>query len=74
MSIKVSKLKQTLQDALDSLEGLDDNQEINLVSNTYFLNNARVFIGFSGYDGGYLDLNNIEDNLVDDEDYEEDEE
>lgn len=73
MSIKVSKLKQTLQDALDSLEGLDDNQEINLVSNTYFLHSARVFIGFSGYDGGYLDLNNIEDNLVDDDNDDEEE-
>ena len=68
MSIKVSKLRDTLQTALDSLEGLEDDQEIRLESNTYFLGHARVFIGFSGYDGGYLNLNAIEDNLVNNED------
>lgn len=66
-TIKVSKLKNRLQNALNDLEDLDDNAEINLASNTYFINGARTFIGISGYDGGYLDLDRIEENLVDNE-------
>lgn len=71
MSIKVSKLKQILENALSDLEGLDDDQEVKLVSNTYFLGHANYFLGISGYDGGYLDLNDIE--VEDDEEEESDE-
>ena len=60
MSIKVSRLKEILQTALDELNNYEDDQKISLVSNTYFLGHANCFIGISGYDGGYLDLNNIE--------------
>lgn len=60
MSIKVSRLKDILQTALNELDNYEDDQKINLVSNTYFLGHANYFIGISGYDGGYLDLNNIE--------------
>ena len=60
MSIKVSRLKDILQTALDELDNYEDDQKISLVSNTYFLGHANYFIGISGYDGGYLDLNNIE--------------
>jgi len=68
MSIKVSKLKDILQTALNTLDELEDDQEIRLVSNTYFLGNPNVFIGIAGYNGGYLNLDEIEDNLVDNDD------
>ena len=71
MSIKVSKLKQILKNALSDLEGLEDEQEVHLVSNTYFLGHANHFLGISGYNGGYLDLNNIE--VEDNEEEESDE-
>lgn len=60
MSIKVSRLKDILQTALNELDNYEDDQKISLVSNTYFLGHANYFIGISGYNGGYLDLNNIE--------------
>lgn len=60
MSIKVSRLKDILQITLNELDNYEDDQKISLVSNTYFLGHANYFIGISGYDGGYLDLNNIE--------------
>lgn len=69
MSITVSDLKDILQNALDNLEDFDDNQKVQLVSNTYFLGNANQFLGISGYDGGYLDLNDIE--IEEDEEDEE---
>lgn len=71
MSIKVSKLKQILENALSNLEGLNDEQKINLATNTYFLGHAKCFLGISGYNGGYLDLNNIE--VEDNEEEESDE-
>ena len=72
MSIKVGKLKDILEGVLSDLEGLEDDQEIRLVSNTYFLGHANYFLGISGYDGGYLDLNNIK--IEDNEDEEESDE
>lgn len=69
MSITVSDLKDILQNALDNLEDYDDNQKVRLVSNTYFLGHANQFLGISGYDGGYLDLNDIE--IEEDEEDEE---
>lgn len=71
MSITVSDLKDILQNALDNLEDYDDNQKVRLVSNTYFLGHANQFLGISGYDGGYLDLNNIE---IEEEDEDEENE
>lgn len=71
MSIKVSDLKDILQNALENLEDYDDNQKVRLVSNTYFLGHANQFLGISGYDGGYLDLNDIE--TEEDEENEEEE-
>lgn len=70
MSITVGELKDILQTAIESMEDLDDNQKISLVSNTYFLGNANHFIGISGYDGGYCNLDDIkveEDNADDEE-------
>lgn len=71
MSITVSDLKNILQNALDNLEDYDDNQKVRLVSNTYFLGHANQFLGISGYDGGYLDLNDIEIEEEDDDEGED---
>ena len=69
MSITVSDLKDILQNALDNLEYFSDNQKVRLASNTYFLGHANYFLGISGYDGGYLDLNDIK--IEEDEENEE---
>ena len=73
MSITVGELKDILQTAIESMEDLDDNQKVSLVSNTYFLGNANHFIGISGYNGGYCDLDNIkvEEDDADDEESDE---
>ena len=59
----IGKLKQILQNVIDECEDFEDEQEISLVSNTYFLKGAKYFLGISGYDGGYLDLGNISENV-----------
>lgn len=64
----VAKLKQILQDQLDNLEQSDDNQEIKMVSNTYFLGHPKYFLGIAGYDGGYISF----DDPVEEDDEEED--
>jgi len=66
--MNVKTLKRVLQTTLDSLEDKNDDAKIRLESNTYFVNGAKYFLGVSGFDGGYLDLDNID---VDqgDEDY-----
>jgi hypothetical protein len=69
----IGELKKVLNKALEECENFDDKCEIHLQSNTYFINDARHFLGVSGYGGGYLDLGRI---YVEDEDdlYEEDDE
>jgi len=69
-SIKVKYLKEKLERAISQLEDLDDNDEIYLEPNTYFLHGANTFLGISGYDGGYLDLNHIEEAVKNDEEEE----
>lgn len=73
--ITVAKLKEKLQNVIDDLNELDDNEKLSLESNTYFLNGSRFFVGISGYDGGYLDLDNVAEHVVedDDDDYDEEE-
>jgi len=56
----IGQLKKVLRNALNECENYEDNQEIELENNTYYVKNAKYFLGVSGYDGGYLDLNNIE--------------
>ena len=73
MSITVGELKDILQNALDNLDDYEDDEKVSMVSNTYFLGHANHFLGISGYDGGYLDLNNIEIEEEDDDDEGEDE-
>ena len=67
-TISVAKLKEKLQGVINDLDELDDNQKLNLESNTYFLNGSRFFVGIAGYDGGYLDLDNVTEHVEDDDD------
>ena len=64
----VKGLKAKLQRVLDELENYDDDQEVRMVSNTYFLGDCRLFLGVAGYDGGYINL----DDPVEEDDDEED--
>lgn len=70
-NIKVKYLKEKLEYAISQLEDLDDNDEIHLEPNTYFLHGANTFLGISGYDGGYLDLNHIEEAIEDNDEEKE---
>ena len=72
-TISVAKLKEKLQNVIDDLNELDDNEKLSLESNTYFLNGSRFFVGISGYDGGYLDLDNVAEHVEEDDDYDEEE-
>ena len=68
MTITVADLKEKLQGVIDELdECYDDNDKIRMVSNTYFLGNAKMFLGIAGYNGGYINLSNIETEEDDDE-------
>ena len=72
-TISVAKLKEKLQDVINDLNELDDDKKLNLESNTYFLNGSRFFVGIAGYDGGYLDLDNVTEHVEEDDDYDEEE-
>ena len=73
-TISVAKLKEKLQSVINDLNELDDDKKLNLESNTYFLNGSRFFVGIAGYDGGYLDLDNVTEHVEeDDDDYDEEE-
>ena len=71
--ITVAELKEKLQNVINDLNELDDNEKLNLESNTYFLHGSSFFVGIAGYDGGYLDLDNVVEHVVrdDDDDYDE---
>lgn len=66
--MKVFRLREKLRDILNILDDYPANADIDLVSNTYFLNNAKYFIGISGYDGGYVSLDNIQESIKIDDD------
>lgn len=71
--MKVKELRLKLERYLNKLEDYDDDDQIKMVTNTYFLgDDCRYFLGVSGYDGGYINL----DNPVkeDEEDFEEEDE
>lgn len=73
-TISVAKLKEKLQSVINDLNELDDDKKLSLESNTYFLNESRFFVGITGYDGGYLDLDNVAEHVEeDDDDYDEEE-
>lgn len=69
--MKVRKLKELLEDILQTLENYEDEQEIKEVTNTYFLGNAKYFLGISGYDGGYINLSQLDENIMDEDEEEE---
>lgn len=57
--MKVKKLRDVLERALNQLEDYNDNEEVKMVTNTYFLGDCFYFLGVSGYDGGYINLDRI---------------
>ena len=65
----VKELKDLLSSILNNLDDFDDNDEIRKESNTYFLGNTEYFLGISGYNGGYIDLANINIDEDEEEDY-----
>jgi hypothetical protein len=69
MTIKT--LKSVLTRALEDCEMLEDDTKVHLESNTYFLREARFFLGVSGFDGGYLDLYKIPEAAEDDEEFDD---
>ena len=66
----IGQLKNILQNALNECESFEDNTKLRLESNTYFVTNGRSecknFLGVTGFDGGYLNLNDIERAIDDD--------
>lgn len=73
--MKVKELKRILNNALSTLKEYDDDRNVKMVTNTYFLGSCWYFLGVSGCDGGYIDLDDPVDEDDDDYDeYEDDEE
>lgn len=66
--MKVFRLREKLRDVLYILDDYPSNADIKLVSNTYFLNGSKYFIGISGYNGGYVSLDNIAESIIIDDD------
>ena len=62
--MKSSRVRRILQLTLDRLDAIDDcgkeDIDIKTVSNTYFLGGCNYFLGVSGYDGGYINLDVLE--------------
>jgi len=61
--MKVSQLKRILEYALERLEDYEGDEKIEMQSNTYFVKNAKMFVGCNE---GYFDLENIEVEFDDD--------
>ena len=51
------------------MQNYDDEQKVCMVSNTYFLGHPNMLLGIAGYNGGYINLSDIE--TEEDEDEEE---
>ena len=62
--MKVKELKEMLLEYVDVLEQYEDDNEIKMVTNTYFLSDNRVFLGMAGYNGGYISLSNLEEEII----------
>ena len=69
--MRVEKLKEILQTAIDDLDYFDNEEEIKMVTNTYFLTDKSLFIGTNE---GYFSLKNIETNETENNSDDEDEE
>lgn len=67
--MKVKELKDLLSSILDNLDDYDDNDDIKKETNTYFLQGTKYFLGIAGYNGGYIDLVNINIDKDEEEDY-----
>lgn len=65
--MKVKDLKEILEKALETLEQYEDDDNIKKETNTYFLDGALHFIGISGYNGGYINLSDLEEQINRDE-------
>jgi hypothetical protein len=63
IKMKVGELKELLNEWLDVLENYEESDNIQMESNTYFLGGARYFLGKSGYDGGYINLSSLEEQI-----------
>lgn len=59
----VKELKEILEEKLEILEQYEDEDTIKMETNTYFLGGARHFLGISGYDGGYINLSCLEEEI-----------
>lgn len=58
--MKAKKIKRYLEEFLNELDDIDDEKEIYLRSSTYRIEDqGRFFLGFVGYDGGYLALSDL---------------
>lgn len=68
-TITVSRIRKMAQNMLEQLEGYEDTDKIELVSNTYFLGDGN-FIGITGYDGGYVEVHRLADKIVREDDEE----
>lgn len=62
--MKVKDLKQLLEETLETLNNYDEELDIPLKSNTYFLGYPNAFLGIAGSNGGYLALDYLEDTLA----------
>lgn len=71
--MKIEELKSLLISALDILKSFNDEDVIRKETNTYFLDGADYFLGISGYNGGFIDLTNIQIDEYYNDDEEEDE-
>ena len=71
--MKVKELKELLEEQLEILEQYEDDDDIKMESNTYFLGGAKHFLGIAGYNGGYINLQYLEE-MITPADTEEDEE
>ena len=65
--MKVSKLKQYLQNAIDELDEFNDDDQVHMVTNTYYLKSSN----FIGTHEGYVDLGHIRIDASDDEEEED---
>lgn len=59
----IKELKGILNDLQNELDNYDDEKDVRVVSNTYFLGYSKYFLGIAGSNGGYINF----DRLTDDE-------
>lgn len=65
----VKEIRRYLERALDKMSDFDEDDKIVMVTNTYHLGDCHVFLGVSGFDGGYINLEEPE--IEEDDDWDE---